>query len=192
MSRVRVVSSIATRNTITILMTKSDHSLSETQVRVEINDQSRIIELGLNETENKDGFSLRHVHGKSWSVLFKGKSISATLTDRTRNMLSFSIGGVPYTFRVTNRRAQLLEELGVGSDSNEFDGDISAPMPGLVIKVHVALGDIVSAGDALVVLEAMKMENEIRAPFDARVTNVDAQPGLSVTKNTSLVSLERL
>ena len=175
-------------------MSKSDSSLSETQVRVDINDQSHVVELDTDpeDTSANPVVSVAHIHGDSWSVLFQGRSISATLTDRSKNILTFSIDGVLYNCKVTNRRAQLLADLGVDINSNEHDGDILAPMPGLLINLHVSPGDTVSEGDALVVLEAMKMENQILAPFDARVTEVLAQPGESVAKNATLIKLEHV
>lgn len=67
---------------------------------------------------------------------------------------------------------------------------IAAPMPGRVVKVLVKPGDHVSARQGLVVVEAMKMENELRAPVDGRVVEVRAVDGASVEANTVLIVLE--
>lgn len=67
---------------------------------------------------------------------------------------------------------------------------ISAPMPGSIISVAVAVGDSVKEGDVLVVLEAMKMENDIVAARDAVIDGVHVQKGDTVAAGAALVSLK--
>ena len=69
-------------------------------------------------------------------------------------------------------------------------GHITAPMPGVVLKVHVAVGDTVKQGDVLVNLEAMKMENDIFSPMDGKVVSVHIDVGASVNAGDPLVDLE--
>ena len=66
---------------------------------------------------------------------------------------------------------------------------INAPMPGTILKVNVTAGSSVKKGDVLVVLEAMKMENEIMAPTDGTVTSVSVNPGATVETNAVLCTL---
>ncbi len=66
---------------------------------------------------------------------------------------------------------------------------VNAPMPGTILKVNVAQGDSVKAGQVLVVLEAMKMENEIMAPRDGVITQVVTSKGSSVDTGAPLVVL---
>jgi pyruvate carboxylase subunit B len=63
-------------------------------------------------------------------------------------------------------------------------------MPGLVVRIEVALGQRVEAGAGLVVVEAMKMENELRASHPGVVERVHVQVGQAVEKGTPLVTLE--
>ncbi|MBM3885848.1 MAG: acetyl-CoA carboxylase biotin carboxyl carrier protein subunit [Gemmatimonadetes bacterium] len=65
-----------------------------------------------------------------------------------------------------------------------------APMPGLIVRVHVRPGDVVAAGQPLVVMEAMKMENELRATAAGVVRSVAVLPGAAVEKGTVLVALD--
>jgi propionyl-CoA carboxylase alpha chain len=65
-----------------------------------------------------------------------------------------------------------------------------APMPGLIVRVNVAAGDRVQPGQGLVVMEAMKMENELRATAAGTVKRVMAAPGAAVEKGALLLEME--
>lgn len=66
---------------------------------------------------------------------------------------------------------------------------ITAPMPGTILAVNVANGSAVKKGDVLMILEAMKMENEIMAPCDGAVTSVAVTKGASVESGTLLCTI---
>ena len=66
---------------------------------------------------------------------------------------------------------------------------VTAPMPGTILKVNVSNGQAVKKGDVLMILEAMKMENEIMAPCDATVSSVNVANGASVETGTVLCTL---
>lgn len=68
-------------------------------------------------------------------------------------------------------------------------GDVAAPMPGTVLKVKVAVGDTVTKGQVLLILEAMKMENEIVSPIDGKVTALYVEPGKSVSAREVMVTI---
>jgi biotin carboxyl carrier protein len=70
------------------------------------------------------------------------------------------------------------------------EGTVSSPMPGRVLKVLVAEGDVVEAGAALVVVEAMKMENELAAGKSGRVAKVHVSPGQTVENGAPLITIE--
>lgn len=72
------------------------------------------------------------------------------------------------------------------------DGDaVRAPIPGVISAIKVSAGNQVKKGQILVLLEAMKMQNEILAPFDATVTGVSVNPGASVQTGDVLITLAR-
>lgn len=73
---------------------------------------------------------------------------------------------------------------------NNFGSEkIEAPMPGVIVSVNVSVGQKIKKGDVLVILEAMKMENEIMAPRDGEVASVNVNKGDSVNSGELLVSL---
>lgn len=67
---------------------------------------------------------------------------------------------------------------------------VEAPMPGTILSINVKEGDEVKAGDVLLILEAMKMENEILAPIDGKVTSIGTTKGASVNTGDKLVVIE--
>ena len=79
----------------------------------------------------------------------------------------------------------------VATDAAEADGTVLSPMPGQVIAVEVAEGDTVTRGQTLLVVEAMKMENRLVAPFDGTVTALHAVLGRQVTEEVVLVRIKR-
>jgi acetyl/propionyl-CoA carboxylase alpha subunit len=83
-----------------------------------------------------------------------------------------------------------LEREGARSASRHAAGGLEAPMPGRVIKLSVALGDEVRRGQELLVVEAMKMENPIRAPHDGWVTRLETAVGEMVGPGQLLVEIE--
>jgi biotin carboxyl carrier protein len=87
----------------------------------------------------------------------------------------------------------VLERAGSGkvrAGAGGHDGGLAAPMPGVITKVMVVVGDEVTRGQPLLALEAMKMEHLIRAPREGRVKRVGASPGQMVQAGAELVELE--
>lgn len=95
-----------------------------------------------------------------------------------------------YELNARDRFDLLLEELGMEDLAAGAVNDLKAPMPGLVLSVEVEEGQQVAKGDALLVLEAMKMENVLKAEQDAIVKGIGAQVGQAVEKNQVLIEFE--
>jgi biotin carboxyl carrier protein len=90
---------------------------------------------------------------------------------------------------VQDQRESRSEAVGTKSQPAPGGGTVRAPMPGLVVRIEVAEGQQVDAGAGLVVVEAMKMENELRAPRPGTVQTVHVAVGQAVEKGASLVTL---
>ena len=91
---------------------------------------------------------------------------------------------------IADERTRQIREIAGRRAGVSRGGVIRAPMPGLVVRVEVAVGDSVGAGASVVVVEAMKMENELRAPGPGTVTAVHVVAGAAVEKGAPLVTLE--
>lgn len=85
-----------------------------------------------------------------------------------------------------SKRPRAKQTASASSASSTVEGGVVAPMPGKVMDVHVARGDSVSSGQALVTLEAMKMENKIESPIDGVVEDIPVASGDSVGKGDVL------
>jgi biotin carboxyl carrier protein len=78
--------------------------------------------------------------------------------------------------------------MGIDQNSTGKINDIKAPMPGMVLQVMVENGQAIKKGDAIVVLEAMKMENILKSPSDGTIKNILVVKGDKVEKNQVLIS----
>jgi len=104
--------------------------------------------------------------------------------------LGMRIDGVKVEVQVADRRRLLLEKMGMAEAAAGVERELFAPMPGKVLSVAVAAGTAVREGDAVAVLEAMKMENLIRSPRAGVVAGVSVQPGQAVEKGAVLLTYE--
>lgn len=90
---------------------------------------------------------------------------------------------------VVDERTRRLRELAAGGAKSGPSGVVKAPMPGMILRLQVERGQRIKTGGGLLVLEAMKMENEIRAPRDGVVTQIYVEAGSVVEKGAPLVEL---
>jgi biotin carboxyl carrier protein len=122
-------------------------------------------------------------------LLYQNKSYRAELVkaDYTTKSFVFKINGKLIPIEVKDKFDLLLEKMGMSSAASAKVNNVKAPMPGLVIDLKVKAGDAVKAGDPLLILEAMKMENILKASGDAIVKNVKTKKGESVEKGQVLI-----
>jgi len=104
--------------------------------------------------------------------------------------IRITTGGIRQDAVVKDEVALLLEQFGFDDADSTAGREIHAPMPGLVLQVLVEPGQAVEEGEGLVVLEAMKMENELRATLSGTVAAIHVAPGDAVGKNVLLIELE--
>ena len=123
-------------------------------------------------------------------VVLWGQRVITGIVTRTENGLLLNSGGEVYELAV---REAMLDEMEQGLSASGPGGghfNVKSPIPGLVKNVLVNAGDVVEANQTLVVLEAMKMENEILAPHRATVETIEAKPGQAVAAGALLVVLK--
>ncbi|MGB0930844.1 MAG: acetyl-CoA carboxylase biotin carboxyl carrier protein subunit [Chitinophagales bacterium] len=84
----------------------------------------------------------------------------------------------------------LLEKMGISAAVSQKVNDIKAPMPGLVLEIKVKAGDSIQKGDAVLVLEAMKMENVLKSSGEGIVDSIEVKVGDAVEKNQILLKMQ--
>ena len=108
----------------------------------------------------------------------------------SRGRYTIWVDGFRHEVEALDERMRAIRELAGATAGPAGPAPLVAPMPGMIVRVNVQVGDQVVPGQGLVVIEAMKMENELRAASPARVKAVVAQPGSAVEKGALLVELE--
>ena len=125
-------------------------------------------------------------------LLHNGKSFHAELveSDYAANQYVVKIDGARYTLKISDHYARLVQQLGLHVGGHQKMNAAKAPMPGLVLNIMVEPGQTVQKGDPLLILEAMKMENVIKAVGEGRVKAVKVQKGVAVDKGHLLLEME--
>ena len=108
----------------------------------------------------------------------------------TRGQYTLWLDGFRYEVEALDERTRAIRELSGAAARPSGPAPLVAPMPGMIVRVAVQVGDLVQAGQGLVVMEAMKMENELRAAAAGTVKAVLAKPGTAVEKGAVLLELE--
>ena len=107
-----------------------------------------------------------------------------------RGRYTLWVDGWRFEAEALDERTRAIRDMTGAAAAPAGPAPLVAPMPGLVVRVDVAPGDPVQPGQPLVVMEAMKMENELRAPAGGRVKAVLVAAGQAVEKGAVLVELE--
>jgi biotin carboxyl carrier protein len=138
----------------------------------------------------------------AYSVTIGGETFSVVLKSRSGDTLTFSVNDREYTVPITTTRTAAHSQVtitplpkgsvqrGASPSSVALPPEIKAPLPGIISDIKVNVGDAVSAGGTLVVIEAMKMENPIKAPADLRVTQVHVRKGQEIPNGAVIISVE--
>ena len=127
-----------------------------------------------------------------YHVLSNGKSFDCFVDqiNREEKTVTLLVNNRNFTVALKDRYDELLEKLGMNAAGSGKLGDLKSPMPGMVLKILVKEGDEVKKGDSLIVLEAMKMENMLKAQGNGLVKAVKVQTGVAVEKGALLIQFQ--
>jgi acetyl-CoA/propionyl-CoA carboxylase biotin carboxyl carrier protein len=168
-----------------------------TTYRVEIGDRTYSVEIA----ERDDGLSLRIGDGPTHRLevavsrddgelsVLVGSEVLRGLVGARSDCITVVVDGHAVEARVLDERAARLASAAAGGRPRTSETAVRAPMPGLVVGVPVEAGQAVSKGTTLVVLSAMKMQNELTAPADSTVKEVLVMAGQTVDQDQVLVRL---
>ena len=130
---------------------------------------------------------LVHLTGQNYHLIHKGRSYNLELIKAEGKKYQVKVNGKIVNAEVKTQLDLLLETMGLASAGTERISELKAPMPGLILEIKVEQGSTVKKGDPLLVLEAMKMENVIKAAGDGTVKEIKVQKGEKVEKNQVLL-----
>ncbi|HEY5218313.1 MAG TPA: acetyl-CoA carboxylase biotin carboxyl carrier protein subunit [Gemmatimonadaceae bacterium] len=132
------------------------------------------------------------IEGTPVCLLTIGDAVHRVLVRRgdRRGLYTLSIGGYRYEVDALDERGRTIRDLSWAAAAAAGPAPLMAPMPGLIVRINVRAGDQVQAGQGLVVMEAMKMENELRAVATGTVKTVLVTPGTAVEKGAVLLEME--
>lgn len=143
--------------------------------------------------------------GRSFSLILDGKTfIIERLPPQTKegddscgdgemgHTFHLSVKGNKFVARIDDDHSLIIRSLFTKPQSSSGIQIIRAPMPGLISRIEVKIGDEVTSGKGLLVLEAMKMENEIRSLRHGRVQSIHVEIGKPVEKGEPLVTIAEL
>jgi biotin carboxyl carrier protein len=123
-------------------------------------------------------------------LLLDGRPSTLAIEPLGRGRWALAPGGERWEVEVLDERARHIQSLSGATERPAASQVLKAPMPGLVLRVHVAAGQRVVAGAGLVVLEAMKMENELKSAASAVVKAIRVKAGEAVEKGQVLLEFE--
>jgi acetyl/propionyl-CoA carboxylase alpha subunit len=144
-----------------------------------VNDQELIPDMSAGQDQ--------HVH-----VLLDNKSYRTEIVEfnREEKSCTIKVNGNTYILDIKDQYDELLHQLGLDTLNKVKIAELKAPMPGLVLRVMVKEGDEVMKGENLLVLEAMKMENIIKAPADVKIKSIKVKASDKVEKNQVMIFFE--
>lgn len=148
-------------------------------------------EFSINENDIAN-LDLSTLGGGQFHVLDNHESVHIEVVeaDYDRKLFTLRLEGKKYQVQLADQFDSLVEQMGLSATGNNKVADIMAPMPGLVLDVLVEAGQEVKEGDPLIILEAMKMENVIKATGEATVVRVVVDKGKPVDKGQLLIELD--
>ena len=119
-------------------------------------------------------WDLVDISDRRFHILHQNRSYTAEVLDMNvaDKTVTLKINGHLHVVQLKDRFDLLLEKMGMSSAASAKVNNLKAPMPGLIVGIAVQPGDSVGKGDSLLILEAMKMENNLKAPGDGVVKSI--------------------
>lgn len=148
----------------------------------------------LYETEPAVHAELSDIAGSPVRMVKIGTNVYRVVVQKRqgRGRYTLWVDGYRFETEALDERTRAIRDLSAASAGPTGPAPIVAPMPGLIVRVSVSVGDKVEAGQGIVVMEAMKMENELRATGAGVVKSIEVAAGTAVEKGTLLVALEEV
>ncbi len=165
-------------------------------MKYEINAGEKALELDFQTQDNRltirteSGdleFEAIRIQPGSYSVLMNNRSFVVGVCSESDQRVN--VNGTPVELELLDAVHLHLRELGWDTVPEVKAGLVSAQIPGLITKIFHQTGDEVNEGDPIFLMEAMKMENEIKAPVSGNILKISVQEGQTVDKGTTVIEI---
>lgn len=142
--------------------------------------------------EDLKKLDILNLQEENFHVLKDGKSynVSVVKKDWEAKSLTVSVNGNYYTIELQDNMDILLEKMGITKMQSAKINDVKAPMPGLVLDINVSIGQQVTKGEPLLILEAMKMENVLKSQGEGIIKSIEVVKGDAVEKGSILIKFQ--
>ena len=161
-------------------------SLENSSKQIKIIDENTV----LIDSEKKE-YTLVELSNGNYLLKIDNKVYEASQIKSSNNTFDILVNHKSYKIDVLtalqDRALKLIQQSDIG---DQKETKVKSPMPGLVLKINKIVGDRVSSGETIMVLEAMKMENEIKSPKDGELAELFVKPGSAIDKNILLFSIK--
>lgn len=163
---------------------------------VQLNDQRKAVALDPDGIGYEGGApvhaELSDIEGSPIRMITIGTQVYRVVTQKRegRGRYTLWVDGYRFEAEALDERTRAIRDMSAASAAPSGPAPVRAPMPGLIVRVSVKLGEMVEAGQGVVVMEAMKMENELRTTAPGMVKSIDVFPGAVVEKGALLVSFQ--
>ncbi|HHH54306.1 MAG TPA: acetyl-CoA carboxylase biotin carboxyl carrier protein subunit [Bacteroidetes bacterium] len=138
-----------------------------------------------------DDFDIVKNNDGSFHIIFNNKSYNISIIEKDINSKKYSVqvNGKEVDLKIKDSLDQMLDKMGFSNNKKHKSGEIKSPMPGMVLHIDVKEGQEIEKGDTLLVLEAMKMENLIKAHANGVIKSIKVNQGEAVSKNQVLLEI---
>lgn len=139
---------------------------------------------------DKKNVDILKISNNQYSIIKDNRSFEVEVVAQEGKNFKLLINGNEYESSVKDDLDLLLDKMGISASNVVIANDLKSPMPGLVLDIKVKVGQTVAEGEGIIVLEAMKMENVLKAPAEVIIKSISVEKGQNVEKNTILVEFE--
>ncbi len=147
------------------------------------------VNLSADQAQNLD---LIETKGNTFHLLQDNRSFAINLLHKNTadKTMTIEVNGNKYEVKIEDEYDQLVKKMGLSIGGTQVIKNVKAPMPGLILDILAKPGQTVEKGDQLLILEAMKMENVLKAEGEGVIKSIEVQKGNAVEKGQILIEME--
>jgi len=165
------------------------------QYKITESESSVLVSLSANKVNlNEKDFHidiLKDYKNNVYSVAVNNKIYQIQVKESSKGIMKILCDGFEYNFSYTTPLEEQLQKFMLAKEgAGAKKSIIKSPMPGLIVKINFSIGDKVSKGDKVIIIEAMKMENALVSPITGIVKEIYVTEGIAVEKDSKLIDIE--